>query len=193
MSRVWEGEPGALEDHVLCARYVLVWLCGVRIGGTARTDECRSLVWTLGLHEEGQWQLLGAWDISATAYHPAQRLLADLWERGVERIDQAVVVERVVGRSGCRPSQPWIGHWSHSSALGTGRRAAGAYHVARRLHAAMVRASTRRRGGFDSVTSAQACLSQQWRRLQRQAMADAGPTAAARPSARLDRRALIGP
>ncbi|MGC4075888.1 MAG: hypothetical protein QM702_02405 [Rubrivivax sp.] len=145
-------------------------------------------MWAVATHADGHHALLGAWHVARDRNIAWPEVLAELWERGAERIEWAVVPggKAPVAIAGSEITR--VVHWHDASAPlpvlppRTKRLLAKSDDVAQRLHAAMLRAARRQGGRFDSAEAAFASLQRQWRRLERRL--DAGHAArAARRSA----------
>ncbi|MBK1687838.1 hypothetical protein CKO37_10000 [Rubrivivax gelatinosus] len=115
-------------------------------------------------------------------------MLAELWTRGAERIEWAVVPGGAPPAATADAELTKVVHWHDASTPvpvlppRTKRLLAKSDDVAQRLHAAMLRAARRQGGRFDSAESAFASLQRHWRRLERRLDAEHAARTARRPA-----------
>jgi hypothetical protein len=162
----------------LCSRYVVVHFNLVWMPRDAE-DRAASAptIWAIGTLIDGQHELLGAWLLPPEGSGVWPDVLGELWERGVEQIDWAIVSGQPAPSAGHEAGSPRVGHWLDESALipptvvlspRMNRAIAMAHDRSQRLQAAMRRSARRRGGQFGSPESAFACLVRHWKRMDRQ-------------------------
>lgn len=177
-----EGRTSEQQGSALCCRYVVARFAFMRaLAWEGETSSCTSLMWAVGTLVDGQQELLGAWLVPSEGGGSLTDVLCELWARGVEHIEWAVLSDHLgppaVGKAG----SPRIGHWQNQSPLmapnvalspRTKRVIATSDVVCQRLQASMKRAARRRGGQFESAATAFACLKRQWQRQDRLIVAE---------------------
>lgn len=170
--------PGTWLTLPLCGRYVVVHFNLVWVPQDAADQAvAATTICAIGTLTDGQHELMGAW------FHPPEGsgvwpdVLRELWERGVEQIDWAVVSGQPAPSAGDEAVSPRVGHWLDESTLISPtvilsprmkRAMAMSHDRSQRLQAAMRRSARRRGGQFGSPESAFACLLRHWKRMDRQ-------------------------
>lgn len=85
------AEPLDAMAGLLCCSYLAVFFDWLRMPWPcAQVVSTRGLLWALGVHRDGQGEVLGVWSAPVARSFPWQMVLADLKVRGVERIRFAV-------------------------------------------------------------------------------------------------------
>lgn len=162
----------ALCRHYLTARFALIEARPIEAHGFSP----RSIMWALGTHLDGQHDPLGAWPTRAEEGCAWTHVLGDLWERGIERIDWAILPGDEAAPVGRRAGWPIIGHWLNGLPSATPsvppstrmrNLLASADEVCMRLQSSLSRASRRRGGQFESVEAAEDCLRRLWQKQSR--------------------------
>lgn len=166
------------QGHALCCRYMVVRFASLRAPAPAAgPTTCPSLIWAVGTLIDGQHELMGAWLLPPEGGGVWPDVLSELWERGVEKIDWAVVSGQPAPLAGDEAGSPRVGHWLDESTLISPtvvlsprmkRAMAMAHDRSQRLQAAMTRSARRRGGQFGSPESAFACMVRHWIRMERQ-------------------------
>lgn len=162
------------QPLALCRRYVVVHF---DLPPAQAENEAGlvlpSLMWAVATHADGHHALLGAWPVAHDRNIAWPEVLAELWERGAERIEWAVVPGGKAPAAIAGAEITRVVHWHDASATELAlpprmkRALAKSEDVAQRLHAAMQRAVRRQGGRFDGADAAIASLQRQWRRLER--------------------------
>lgn len=179
--------PEEWQPLALCRRYVVVHfnLPPVQAENDAGLV-LPSLMWAVATHADGHHALLGAWSVPRDGGIAWPEVLAELWSRGAERIEWAVLPGDAPTAATADAELTKVVHWHDASAPvpvlppRTKRLLAKSDDVAQRLHAAMLRAARRQGGRFDSAEAAFASLQRQWRRLERRLDAEHAVRAARR-------------
>lgn len=157
----------------LCCRYLVARFASIGAIGDDAAAASTALTWGVATHADGHHALLGAWYVPRDGDIAWPEVLAELWTRGAERIEWAVVPGGAPPAAIADAEVTRVVHWRDASAPEPGlpprtkRLLAKCEDVAQRLHAAMLRAARRQGGRFDSAEAAFACLQRQWRRLER--------------------------
>lgn len=169
--RRWQQGP-ALCRRYLTARFALIETRAIEGDGSPPT----SIMWVLGTHLDGQHDLFGAWAMRPEYGYAWTHVMGELWQRGVERIDWAILPGNEAAPVGRRGGWPIVGQWLNGetiaersvlvsprmrSVLVTGDEAC------MRLHAWLSRAARLRGGRFESVDVAEACLRRLWQKQSR--------------------------
>lgn len=184
------------RGHALCCRYVVARFASIRTSVVDEAASSTSLMWAVGTFVDGEHELLGAWLVPCEDGSACPEVLGDLWARGAERIEWAVVLDGTTPPAATIDAPgPRVVHWHHGCPLTAlnvvlppraRRILTKADAVAQSLQASMTRVARRRGGQFESAESAFACLGRLWRRLDRRLAAEATGHAprAPRPSSR---------
>lgn len=156
----------------LCCRYLVARFASLGAIGDDATAASTALTWAVATHADGHHALLGAWYVQRDGDVAWLEVLAELWERGAERIEWAVLSSGAAPTAIASSEITRVVHWHDASAPEVAlpprmkRALAKSEDVAQRLHAAMQRAARRQGGRFDSADAAIACLQRQWQRLE---------------------------
>jgi hypothetical protein len=167
-SAYWFGNP-------LCCRYTVVQFgklqLPMRIDGVLSISEWH---WALGLFTDGQFQVFGAWRDEGP--ETAQRIAADLHDRGLERVGALAAENRLVAAMKAR--HPKLCECIVAQLVETG---AASYRMrqairwtdtaAQRLHERMSRAA-KKHGPFADHAAAADFLAQTFQRADRDLLAD---------------------
>ncbi|BAL95232.1 hypothetical protein [Rubrivivax gelatinosus] len=166
--------PEEWQPLALCRRYVVVHFKLPPAQAEKDADlVLASLMWAVATHADGHHALLGAWSVPGGSDIAWPEILSELWTRGAERIEWAVVPGGAPPAAIADAEVTKVVHWRDASAPEpvlpprTKRLLDKSDDVAQRLHAAMLRAARRQGGRFDSAEAAFASLQRQWRRLER--------------------------
>jgi hypothetical protein len=170
--------PGTWLTLPLCGRYVVVHFNLVWVPQDAADQAAAATtICAIGTLIDGQHELMGAWFLPPEGSGVWPDVLSELWERGVEQIDWAVVSGQPAPSAGDEAGSPRIHYWLDESTLISPtvvlsprmkRVLAMAHDRSQRLQAAMTRSARRRGGQFGSPESAFACMVQHWKRMERQ-------------------------
>lgn len=165
------------KGYALCRQFFFAHfgsLSSPGSAGDAGSNVHFHVVWAVGGLADGQRELLGVWPRLPDDRATWSYVLADLWMRGVERIEQVVTLGLVAAEPGSLVSRPRIDRWCGADTLrslplvGSARRRVqltSATSLAEQAQAYILR-STRRQGLFETEDAAIAFVTGRLERIE---------------------------